>query len=110
MTLGTCLYLFLLKRTSFLLARWGRGGGRGMNLQLRVIFSSLVIPGCCYPLKIIPIINYYFLFNTLLKLDTEYMTFIVVVVIAVVVAVKKSLKRNFFSSNNFQRVTNLEKR
>ena len=108
MTLGTCLYLFLLKRTSFLLARWGRGGG--MNLQLRVIFSSLVIPGCCYPLKIIPIINYYFLFNTLLKLDTEYMTFIVVVVIAVVVAVKKSLKRNFFSSNNFQRVTNLEKR
>ena len=83
-----------------------------MNLQLRVIFSSLVIPGCCYPLKIIPIINYYFLFNTLLKLDIEYMTFVVVVVvvIAVVVAVKKSLKRNFFSSNNFQRVTNLEKR
>ena len=87
------------------------GGGGGMNLQLRVIFSSLVIPGCCYPLKIIPIINYYFLFNTLLKLDIEYMTFVVVVVvIAVVVAVKKSLKRNFFSSNNFQRVTNLEKR
>ena len=82
-----------------------------MNLQLRVIFSSLVIPGCCYPLKIIPIINYYFLFNTLLKLDIQYMTFVVVVVIAVVVvAVKKSLKRNFFSSNNFQRVTNLEKR
>ena len=48
----------------------------------------------------------------MLKLDIEYMTFVVVVVvvIAVVVAVKKSLKRNFFSSNNFQRVTNLEKR
>ena len=109
MTLGTCLYLFLLKRTSFLLARWGRGGG-GRGDESTVIFSSLVIPGCCYPLKIIPIINYYFLFNTLLKLDIEYMTFVVVVVIAVVVAVKKSLKRNFFSSNNFQRVTNLEKR
>ena len=67
----------------------GGGGGReGRNPQLPVIFSSLVIPGCSYPLTIIPVINYYFLFNTLLKLDIEYMTFVVVVV-------KKSLKRNF---------------
>ena len=101
---------FSIKTHFFPFGKVGAGGGGGMNLPLHVIFSSLVIPGCCYPLKIIPIINYYFLFNTLLKLDTEYMTFIVVVVIAVVVAVKKSLKRNFFSSNNFQRVTNLEKR
>ena len=71
----------------------GGGGGGGMNLQLRVIFSSLVIPGCCYPLNIIPIINYYFLFNTLLKLDIEYMTFVLVLVL---VLVKKSLKRNFY--------------
>ena len=83
MALGPCLYLFLLKRTSFL------GGGGGRNPQLPVIFSSLVIPGCSYPLTIIPVINYYFLFNTLLKLDIEYMTFVVVVV-------KKSLKRNFY--------------
>ena len=83
MALGPCLYLFLLKRTSFL------GGGEGRNPQLPVIFSSLVIPGCSYPLTIIPVINYYFLFNTLLKLDIEYMTFVVVVV-------KKSLKRNFY--------------
>ena len=67
---------------------WG-GGGR--NPQLPVIFSSLVIPGCSYPLTIIPIIIYYFLFNTLLKLDIEDMTFVVVVVV-----VKKSLKRNFY--------------
>lgn len=86
MTLGTCLYLFLLKRTSFL-----GGGGEGRNPQLPVIFSSLVIPGCSYPLTIIPIIIYYFLFNTLLKLDIEDMTFVVVVVV-----VKKSLKRNFY--------------
>ena len=66
---------------------WGGGGG-GENPQPPVIFSSLVIPGCSYPLTIIPVINYYFLFNTLLKLDIEYMTFVVVVV-------KKSLKRNF---------------
>ena len=65
------------------------GGGEGRNPQLPVIFSSLVIPGCSYPLTIIPVINYYFLFNTLLKLDIEYMTFVVVVV-------KKSLKRNFY--------------
>ena len=64
------------------------GGGEGRNPQLPVIFSSLVIPGCSYPLTIIPVINYYFLFNKLLKLDIEYMTFVVVVV-------KKSLKRNF---------------
>ena len=64
------------------------GVGEGRNPQLPVIFSSLVIPGCSYPLTIIPVINYYFLFNTLLKLDIEYMTFVVVVV-------KKSLKRNF---------------
>ena len=83
MALGPCLYLFLLKRTSFL-------GGGGRNPQLPVIFSSLVIPGCSYPLTIIPIIIYYFLFNTLLKLDIEDMTFVVVVV------VKKSLKRNFY--------------
>ena len=61
----------------------------GRNPQLPVIFSSLVIPGCSYPLTIIPILNYYFLFNTLLKLDIEYMTFVFVVV-------KKSLKRNFY--------------
>ena len=67
----------------------GGGGGEGRNPQLPVIFSSLVIPGCSYPLTMIPIINYYyFLFNTLLKLDIEYMTFVVVV--------KKSLKRNFY--------------
>ena len=84
MALGPCLYLFLLKRTSFL----GGGGEESTTPQLPVIFSSLVIPGCSYPLTIIPIINYYFLFNTLLKLDIEYMTFVVVVV-------KKSLKRNF---------------
>ena len=86
MALGPCLYLFLLKRTSFL---GGGGGEESTTPQLPVIFSSLVIPGCSYPLTIIPIINYYFLFNTLLKLDIEYMTF-------VVVAVKKSLKRNFY--------------
>ena len=85
MALGPCLYLFLLKHTSFL---GGGGGGGGRNPQLPVIFSSLVIPGCSYPLTIIPVINYYFLFNKLLKLDIEYMTFVVVVV-------KKSLKRNF---------------
>ena len=68
---------------------WG-GGGEGRNPQLPVIFSSLVIPGCSYPLTIIPIIIYYFLFNTLLKLGIEDMTFVVVVV------VKKSLKRNFY--------------
>ena len=68
---------------------WGGGEGGGRNPQLPVIFSSLVIPGCSYPLTIIPVINYYFLFNTLLKLDIEYMTFVVVVV-------KKSLKRNFY--------------
>ena len=78
-------YLFLLKRTSFL----GGGGGGGGNPQLPVIFSSLVIPGCSYPLTIIPIIIYYFLFKNL-KLDIEDMTFVVVVV------VKKSLKRNFY--------------
>ena len=66
------------------------GGGEGRNPQLPVIFSSLVIPGCSYPLTIIPIIIYYFLFNTLLKLGIEDMTFVVVVV------VKKSLKRNFY--------------
>ena len=67
----------------------GGGGGGGRNPQLPVIFSSLVIPGCSYPLTIIPIIIYYFLFNTLLKLGIEDMTFVVVVV-------KKSLKRNFY--------------
>ena len=67
---------------------WGGGGVEGRKPQLPVIFSSIVIPGCSYPLTIIPVINYYFLFNTLLKLDIEYMTFVVVVV-------KKSLKRNF---------------
>ena len=103
MALEPRFYLFLSKRT-YLLAGWGD------EPTTPSFFSSLVISGCCYPLNIIPIINYYFLFNTLLKLDIEYMTFVVVVVvIAVVVAVKKSLKRNFFSSNNFQRVTNLEK-
>ena len=66
---------------------WGGGGGR--NPQLPVIFSSLVIPGCSYPLTIIPVIIYYFLFKNL-KLDIEDMTFVVVVV------VKKSLKRNFY--------------
>ena len=87
MALGPCLYLFLLKRTSFL----GGGGGEGRKPQHPVIFSSLVIPGCSYPLTITPIIIYYFLFNTLLKLDIEDMTFVVVVVV-----VKKSLKRNFY--------------
>ena len=85
MALGPCLYLFSIKTHFF---PWEGGGGEGRNPQLPVIFSSLVIPGCSYPLTIIPVINYYFLFNTLLKLDIEYMTFVVVVV-------KKSLKRNF---------------
>ena len=70
---------------------WGGGGGGGTTPQLPVIFSSLVIPGCSYPLTVIPIMNYYFLFNTLLKLNIEYMTFVLVLVL-----VKKRLKRNFY--------------
>ena len=35
--------------------------------------------------------NYYFLFNTLLKLNIEYMTLVVVLVL-----VKKRLKRNVY--------------
>ena len=69
-----------------------------MNTQLRIIFSSLVILGCCYPLTIILIINYYFLFNRLLKLDIGYITFVVIVVfvIAVVAVVKRNLKGKIF--------------
>ena len=74
-----------------------------MNTQLPVIFSSLVILGCCYPLTIILIINYYFLFNRLLKLDIGYITFFVIVVfvIAVVAVVKRNLKGKIFLIEQF---------
>ena len=65
-----------------------------MNTQLPIIFNSLVILGCCYP-TIILIINYYFLFNRLLKLDIGYITFVVIVVVVIAV-VKRNLKGKIF--------------
>ena len=66
-----------------------------MHTQLPIIFNSLVILGCCYPLTIILIINYYFLFNRLLKLDIGYITFVVIVVVVIAV-VKRNLKGKIF--------------
>ena len=68
-----------------------------MNTQLLVIFSSLVILGCCYPLTIILIINYYFLFNRLLKLDigTSHLLLSLLLLLLLLLLLKGTLKENF---------------